>query len=44
MTRYLAFTRIGCTKILKHIWMAELKMMISGNRYGKKKLFYHPKL
>ena len=39
MTRFLASTSIGCTKILEHIWMAGLNSMASDNRYGKSNFF-----
>ena len=42
MTCYFKYISIGCTKILAHTWMEELTRMVSGRRYEKKLVFFHP--
>ena len=44
MTCSLEFTRIGCTKILEHIWMVVLERMVSDKIFGKDNFFSYPTL
>ena len=44
MIRSSASTRIGCTKILAHIWIVVLARMVSGKKMIKCYLYVHPTL